>query len=327
MLLFSAFGVALVRMHDCSSTVTKLKLLSTVIDLAVQGNIVIAEIFYVVVLLQANSELFEILAIIVIIARLQNALAGAYLLHRFYAPKVPQDSVTTNYYDLLDKDAFLAHAELHSMLQVLMIFDVTQFRYFAWQMTSVTTHSLGFPDSLSFTLCMASRLLQCSVALIAQIIVLNQIHTSSINSEYTVGLMVLVIAMTVIVLLTTVTAVCMHNREESDNGGEERVGTCGDAMMLSFNPLSNSSTHNGKNRELDLLGSASNNGRSSNSTTGGGMNAADKAQWEERVALLEGEVNGLRSAQAEQLKQQENRIEGLALEMQRLRDIVQKTQF
>ncbi len=214
MALFAALGVIIVRMHDENKKLTPLRLLAVCFDLSIQGNIIVSELFYIVVLMQSSDEIFTILASILIFARLQNAVCGGYLLYKLYTPSY-------KLYELLDNEVLLLHSKLHSLIQIMMIFDCAMFRYLPWFKTDVTFQSMAFPDSQSFKLCMVTRILQSGIALVVQAMVLDRLNKSDIKTLYTEVLLALIMTMTIIVFVSIVLTVCMHLRGFEVISGED----------------------------------------------------------------------------------------------------------
>lgn len=258
MAAFAALGVLLVRLHDRNKKLTKLRLLAVCLDLALQGNLIVSEIFYITVLLQSDSKLFEAMAIVLIFARLQNAVTGVYLLYKLYTPSF-------HCYELLEKEVLLIHTKLHSGVQMLMMLDCAMFRYLPWRATELSFQSMGFPDSQSFKLCMGTRVLQSGIALVVQAVVLNQLNKSDLNDGYTLGLLSLIMGMTIVVFVSICITVGMHLRELSTGPGSG-AGTAGRRSTMN-NPM--------HDLELQAMG-----------------------KYEERIALLERDVEQLKTDQA-----------------------------
>eukprot|EP01032_Pedospumella_encystans_P009798 gene9798-11506_t len=257
MALYAALGVIIVRMHDENKKLTPLRLLAVCFDLSIQGNIIVSELFYIVVLMQSSDQTFLILAGILIFARLQNAVCGGYLLYKLYTPSY-------KLYELLDNEILLLHTKLHSLIQIMMIFDCAMFRYLPWFKSDVTFQSMAFPDSQSFKLCMVTRILQSGIALVVQAIVLDRLNKSDIKTLYTEVLLALIMTMTIIVFVSIVLTVCMHLRGFEVISGEDTETT--------------SAIHD---VELQVVNSR-----------------VDNYVYEERVALLEQEVSALKTLQS-----------------------------
>lgn len=217
MAAFAALGVLLVRLHDRNKKLTKLRLLAVCMDLALQGNLIVSEIFYITVLLQSNSKLFEAMAVVLIFARLQNAITGIYLLYKLYTPSYCC-------YELLEKEVLLVHTKLHSLVQMMMMLDCAMFRYLPWRANELTFQSMGFPDSQSFKLCMSTRVLQSGIALVVQAVVLNRLNKSDLDDSYTLALLSLILAMTIVVFVSICITVGMHLRELSTGPAGSGVG-------------------------------------------------------------------------------------------------------
>jgi hypothetical protein len=211
------------------------------------------------------------LAIVLIFARMQNAVCGCYLLYRLYTP-------STLLYEKLNKEVLLLNSKLHSAVQILMMFDCAMFRYLPWMTSDVTFQSMQFPDAASFKLCMATRVLQSGTALVVQIVVLARLSRSNMQNAYTLGLLTLILIMTAVVFVSILITIGMHLREMRSPPGQSVDGT----SARSGNPL--------HAMELAQLGVAG-------ADVGAGAGAA---AWEERVALLEKEVAELKDAQGRQ---------------------------
>ena len=270
---FAALGVILVRLHDSNEKVVQLKLLSVCPDLALLGNTIITEIFYIIVLFQADNQEFESLAIILIVVRLFNAVAASVLLYNLFEPSSP-------YYCLLDKELLIGQAKLYSLLQVIMFFDVSLFKYFPWLATSSTTKAMGFPGLYSFKLAMFTKVLHFGVALIVQSIVLQHLNESNINNADTQGLLILNMVVTILVFLSVCTTVFLLLQElnrkpatESNFGNVE-------------NPIS------GNNVELATI-------RNHTVATGIEEGTSSSAHWEQQVSLLSARVADLEKVLAD----------------------------
>eukprot|EP01032_Pedospumella_encystans_P009801 gene9801-11509_t len=288
MALFAALGVVIVRMHDENKKLTPLRLLAVCFDLSIQGNIIVSELFYIVVLMQSSDKTFTILASVLIFARFQNAICGGYLLYKLYTPSY-------KLYELLDNEILLLHTKLHSLVQIMMIFDCAMFRYLPWFKSDVTFQSMAFPDSQSFKLCMVTRILQSGIALVVQAIVLDRLNKSDIDDLYTEVLLTLILTMTIIVFVSIVLTVCMHLRGFEVISGEDTETT--------------NAIH-----DVELQ-----------TVSGGTVNTVNTV-YEERVALLEREVSALKTlhsthtAQYNELKlQNDTRISELAKELQEIK--------
>jgi hypothetical protein len=270
MAAFAALGVLIVRLRDRAKGLARLRLLAVCCDLALQGNLIVSEVFYIIVLLQSSTKLFGALAIVLIFARMQNAVVGGFLLYRLYRP-------STQLYEKLNKEVLLLHTKIHSVVQMLMVFDCAMFRYLPWVASDSTFQSMSFPDPLSFKLCMATRVLQSGIALVVQGIVLDKLNESDLNDGYTLGLMALILVMTGLLFVSIILTVVMHLREMKSPPGQSVDGT----VNTRSNPL--------HALELGAMG----------------PNGAEAAVWEERVTLLEMEVAALRDKQQEQREDQE----------------------
>lgn len=294
MAAFAALGVVVVRQHDATKGLTPLRLPAVCFDMALQGNIVVSEIFYIIVLLQSASGLFKALAMVLIAARLQNALCGGYLLYLLYTP-------ATQLYEKLNKEVLLLHPKLHAGLQMLMIFDCAMFRYLPWMESELTFQSMHFPTPISFKLCMATRVLQSGTALVVQAVVLWRFNRSDLDDDYTLGLLVLILVMTSIVFVSIVLTIVMHLRELKSPPGQSQDGTAG-RRFDSSNPL--------HALELAVLG-----------TSGTG----EASVLEERMALLEHQLAEQKTRTEQQEAQrmaQDEKIAALSQQIQRLAEKV-----
>ena len=337
---FAALGVLLVRIHDEHQHVQRLSLLNACLDLALMGNSIITEIFYIVILFQAHTREFAALSVVMILARLFNAVCGGYLLFGLHAGG-------SAHVVLIDSELLLAQSKLYSAVQLLVLLDVSMFRYLPWRgdggsgkssgigtlgresrhrstnggggtggdaqrdentsmdrfastssaATSATrgasaNNAMGFPDSASFKLCMSTKLLQMTVILIVQSIVLAKLNASEINNGYTLGLFILNLAASVAVLVSACVSVVLHWRAQQGATGSANIPAENVRSSSTSNPLSRvqltqmsvaageSALSTGGNNKITHTDGENKNIRSNNPEGALG-------QWEERVSLLE----------------------------------------
>lgn len=205
---YTALAVLVVRLHDSNEKVTPHRLLTVCSELALQGYSFVSEVFFIVLLFQASSASFEALAIVMILSRVSNLFATAFLLRRVFPPV---DSVSP-YRDSFDRQMLFDNSKLYAGLLVVMTLDVSTFKYFPWRDTQFSFQTGGFPDLFSFRLCNTMKVLNAMVSLIVQCVVLGSLNSSGINNKYTLALFVLYLIATVVLFVVATITVGMQVR-------------------------------------------------------------------------------------------------------------------
>jgi NADH:ubiquinone oxidoreductase subunit 3 (subunit A) len=168
----------------------------------------VSEVFFIVLLFQAESGAFAAMAIVMIVTRLSNLGVAAFLLRRMFPPV---DSVSP-YNNLYDKDILFDNAKLYAAVLLLMSLDVSTFRYFPWVDTDFAFRTAGFPELLSFQVCMTTKVVTGLVSLIVQSIVLGSLNESGINNKYTLALFLLYLIATIVMFVITCLTLGMQIR-------------------------------------------------------------------------------------------------------------------
>jgi NADH:ubiquinone oxidoreductase subunit 3 (subunit A) len=205
---YTALGVLLVRLHDNHEKLTPHSLLSVCSDLALQGYGLVSEVFLIVLLFQAQLSSFSAMAIVLIVTRLSNLGVTAFLLRRVFPPV---DSVSP-YNNLYHKDVLFDNAKLYAFMLLLMTLDVSTFRYFPWLDTDFAFRTAGFPDMLSFQMCMATKVVTALVSLVVQAVVLGSLNESGINNKYTLALFIMYLIATIVMFVITCLTLGMQIR-------------------------------------------------------------------------------------------------------------------
>jgi uncharacterized coiled-coil protein SlyX len=236
-----------------------------------------------------------------------------------------------------------------------MSLDVSTFRYFPWVDTDFAYRTAGFPELLSFQVCMTTKVLTALVSLIVQSVVLGSLNESGINNKYTLALFLLYLIATIVMFVITCLTLGMQIRllrlAEEEALHERDTGGSRESSFQSGNPL-----HDNGGIELGAMhtlgasrGSAASSfwrgsatSRASSSTAGGneesaaaagsrasarrrrpGTEAGNAPVPDERVALLSQEVQTLRTILQAVLDAQQAQAAAQQAQMRELQERVQ----
>lgn len=205
---YIALAVVLVRMRDKNKKVAHISLFTAIMDLAILGAVFTSEIFYVVVLLTSTVQSSSVLASIVILARVGNAIPTIYIVLRVFGPL----SFSEYYGEMVDKPHLIQKANKYVLVIFLMLFDAPLARYLPWLRTDYSMQSNGYPDSHIFGICMHTKTLQIVLIIVVQIIVLNEyVKAHGFGGVY-YALFILNLVLNCLLLLMQLLSTCIKAR-------------------------------------------------------------------------------------------------------------------
>jgi hypothetical protein len=183
--LSASAGVVVYRSREAEETTVPLSLYPTIVNLALLGNSLIAELFLVYTMDSAKA--YSDLACVVIFGRLAHLAFSARFMVRILGPEKWVD--VSQYNSLLNVPNFKHHIRLYGLVLLLALLETPALRLLPWRLSTFSAQHDGWPAPVLMRAALVVKLVQSSLTLcttfafIAIVTILTIVITNSCSSS------------------------------------------------------------------------------------------------------------------------------------------------